>query len=100
MTTVNEALRRLLETSRGRGRLGPAADRDAIGIAASDAYPSSEIGGGGIASPLTEQEYTGETFYAFTSSCGFVVFEFGDVTTYIDAATNIVNIVNLDPDAP
>jgi len=43
MTTgsLTEQLRRLTRTSRGRGRLEPAAERDAIAVAFSEATPTS-----------------------------------------------------------
>ena len=53
----------------------------------------------GIASPLTEQEYTGTTYYQMTSSDGLFVFEFSTSTPYLDANSRSVNVVHRDPDA-
>ena len=83
--SIQEQLKRLIDTSRGKGRLGTAAERDAIGESRSEAVNSgSEPGAGGITSPLVEQEYTGSTFYSWTSSDGLFVLEFGDTSTWID----------------
>lgn len=53
----------------------------------------------GIASPLTEQEYTGTTYYQLTSSDGLFVFEFSTSTPYLDANNRSVNVIHRDPDA-
>jgi len=59
MPTLSDQLKRFINTSRGTGRLDPAPEREAIGAAASQGLPTanepSTGGGGGIASPLTEQ---------------------------------------------
>lgn len=62
--------------------------------------PGEEDDGGGIASPLTEQEYTGSTYYNLTSSNGLFVFEFPDETDYLDAVNREVKVIHRDPDTP
>lgn len=52
---------------------------------------------GGINSPLTEQEYTGSTYYQLTSSDGLFVFEFADQTEYTDGGGNQVDVIHKDP---
>jgi len=100
MANLSDQLKRFINTSRGRGRLDPAPERDAIGIATSEGLPTANetsTGGGGIASPLTEQAYTGATFYNLTSSDGFFVLEYPATTEYLDANSDTVEVVHLDP---
>jgi len=83
---LREDLKRFINTSRGRGRLDPAPERDAIGIAVSEGLPTANepsTSGGGIASPLTEQSRTTQTV---TVACD------GDPTIFVDIeqATQIV----------
>jgi hypothetical protein len=53
----------------------------------------------GIASPLTEQPYTGDTWYQIISSDGLFVFEYSATTLYYDANGRAVVVVHIDPDA-
>jgi len=100
---LREDLKRFINTSRGRGRLDPAPERDAIGIAVSEGLPTANepASGGGVDSPLVEQAYTGSTWYSLTSSDGFFVFEFGDQTEYTDndGAGSTIVVKHIDPDA-
>jgi len=59
----------------------------------------SEETDAGIASPLTEQEYTGSDYFQLTSSDGLFVFEFSETTPYLDANSQGVTVVHRDPDA-
>jgi len=94
----------LTNPKRGKGRLGPAPSRKALGQSRSEVLPSGEApddGSSGIISPLAEQDYTGSTFYSLTSSDGLFIFEFGDQTEYIDddgAGSSIV-VKHIDPEA-
>ena len=100
MTTADDTIQRLTRQSRGTGRLDTPAVREALPEAISEAVPpGTDPSSGGVASPLTEQAYTGSTYYNLTSSCGFVVFEFGDQTSYLDANSDEVLVVHLDPNA-
>jgi len=94
----------LTNPKRGKGRLGPAPSRKALGQSRAEVLPTGEApddGSSGIISPLVEQAYTGSTFYSLTSSDGLFIFEFGDQTEYIDddgAGTSIV-VKHIDPEA-
>lgn len=68
----------------------------ALGVGIRTVSKESEAG---IASPLTEQEYTGSDFYTLTSSDGLFVFEFSATTQYLDAVSRSVVVVHRDPDA-
>lgn len=100
--TLADAIERLTKKKRGRGRLDPAASRDAIGVSVAEAVPTATEPGSGVVSPLVEQAYAGATFYSFTSSDGLFVFEFGDQTDYIDDDGNgdTITVKHLDPSAP
>ena len=83
---LREAIERLANPKRGKGRLGPAADREALGPSTATAFPTSDdpIATGGLVSPVVEQEYAGTTFYSWVSADGLFILEFGDQTTWID----------------
>lgn len=94
-----EDLTRILPKKRGTGRLDEPVAREPIAADWVVALPQAAGTGSGIASPLTEQEYAGETWYQLISSDGLFVFEFPDQTTYLDAAETEVVVVHRDPDA-
>jgi hypothetical protein len=77
MTEATEQLRRLVRTSRGKGRLDPAAAREAIAVAVSEALPTADApgGGAGFVWPLTETSRTTETVR---------VYDPADATRYVD----------------
>jgi uncharacterized protein YidB (DUF937 family) len=83
---LKELLERLVNPERGKGRLGAAAARSALGPSVATAYPTAAQPGavGGLVSPVVEQAYAGSTFYSWVSSDGLTVLEFGDTTTWID----------------
>ena len=88
---------------RGKGRAGVAANRNKINKSVGVARPSGASVGGGLTSPLVEQYYDGaEGYFQLTSSDGLFVFEYGQITEYIDndGNGNLITIKNLDPDAP
>ncbi len=96
---LTEAVERLIPKTRGRGRLDPAAERDGIKESIGITYPSASqpgSGGGGVASPLTEQPYTGTTYYDFVSSDGLFVFEYPTETDYLDGNNDEVTVVHLN----
>ncbi len=96
MPSIQEQLERLAGKKRGKGRLPPAAPRAALPADTVTVYPTAESpNGGGIASPLTEQAYTGETWKTLTSSDGLFVFEYGDQTEYVDGNNDTVTVVHL-----
>lgn len=84
MTSCTEDLRRLLREKRGKGRLDPAAAREAIGISKSEGLNGGDPlrTAGGITSPLVETSNSGT--YTLTSSDGLFVLETPQETTYID----------------
>lgn len=100
---IQESIRRLAGISnRGKGRLKPAPTRGAIDSAASQALPSGadpSSSASGIVGPLTEQAYAGSTYYYQTSSDGLFVIEFADYTDYVDAETNTLRFLHIDPNA-
>lgn len=100
MTTLRNQLTRLLSTGRGKGRLRGAAVRDAIGISRSVGYNSGAEGGGGggWASPITEQ-INSPASYNLTSSDGLFTIEIPEQTTYQDAVSDQYTIVHKDPNA-
>lgn len=63
----------------------------------STATPTPEGDGGGIDSPLTEQQYQGAVYYQLVSSDGLFVFEFAEETEYKDAANRSVVVKHLAP---
>jgi hypothetical protein len=94
---VKELARR---AKRYKELLQPAPAADAIPAARGTGLRTvSEEGDAGIASPLTEQAYTGDTWYQITSSDGLFVFEYSATTLYYDASGRQVVVVHLDPDA-
>jgi hypothetical protein len=97
--TLQKALETLIAPVRGPGRLPEAATREAIAIAASEALPQSDgpTSSQGVAWPLTEQAYTGSTYYQLVDSSGLFVFEFPDETEYIDGDTNTGTVIHLAP---
>lgn len=90
-----ELLRTLTDPPRGKGRLGEPAARSALGIASSEGIPSESLAGGGVAWPLTEQAYTGSTYYTLTDSTGFWVFEYPDETDYLDGNGDTGTVIHL-----
>lgn len=90
-------LERLVSPNRGKGRLQEAPTRDAIPPAVSEAVPEGDPlnAAGGIASPLTEQAYTGSTYLTLTSSDGLTVFEYPDETDYLDGNGDTVTVIHL-----
>lgn len=76
--TLAEALRKLQPIKRGRGRLKPPAEREAIAASVATIYPSTGNVGSGIASPLTEDDTLREyhALDSITSSDGLFVIEF------------------------
>lgn len=100
--SLSEAIERLAPKRRGKGRLAPAPAREGIATDVVEVLPSADpLNASGLVSPLVEQAYAGTTYYNFTSSCGFIVFEFADSTTYIDdgGSGSAVVFQHLDPDA-
>jgi hypothetical protein len=85
--TIQQQIKRLADPPRGKGRAGEIPDRDAIPAAKSEAVPDTEAisNGTGIASPLTEQAYSGSAYYQLVSSDGLFVLEFPVQTRYLDA---------------
>lgn len=101
MTDDVEQLRRLVRTSRGKGRLDPAPAREAIAVAVSEALPTSDApggGGGGYVSPLTEQSRTTTTVTVTDTSDPTFSIDF-DVATQITAtdAEGTELVINLSP---
>jgi len=99
---LREDLKRFINTSRGRGRLDPAPERDAIGISVSEGLPTANepsTGGGGIASPLTEQSRVTQTvrICCDTDPTLFVDFEVSTQITFLDADSNEI-VLDLTPD--
>lgn len=84
MANDAEQIQRLTRQKRGRGRLGEAADREALEAAESEAVPGGTDPSEGWASPLVEQAYTGSTYYSLVSSDGLFIFEYADLTDYLD----------------
>ena len=98
---LNKIIDRANRKKRGKGRIGPAANRDKINKGVGVARPAAKPTGGGVASPLEEQYYDGAVgYYSMTSSDGLFVFEYGVQTDYIDGNGDTVTVVHLDPDAP
>ena len=95
--SLNEAIDRINNKKRGKGRLDSAPEREALPKSVAVALPASQALSGGIASPLVEQPYTGSTFYQLTSSDGLFVFEFSDQTEYLDANNASVIVEHLQP---
>ena len=95
--SLNEAIERINNKKRGKGRLDSAPEREALPKSVAVALPTSQALGGGVASPLTEQTYDGTLFYALTSSDGLFVFEYPAYTDYLDANNNPLRIIHLDP---
>lgn len=95
--SLNEAIDRINNKKRGKGRLDSAPEREALPKSVAVALPTSQALGGGIASPLTEQPYTGSTYYDLTSSDGLFVFEYPDQTEYLDANGETVVVIHLAP---
>jgi len=84
---------------RGKSRLKPAAAREAIGADAVATYPvGSDVGGGGIASPLTEVgPNSSSTTYQITSSDGLFIFEYESNVDFEDGNGDTVEIVSASP---
>lgn len=91
------------QRARGKGRLGPAADREAIPEAVSEAVPTGTdpTTGGGLVDKIHIQPYAGSTYYQSVSSDGLFIEEYGDEITTIDAdGTGTTNTwVEPDPNA-
>lgn len=102
--SLADAVARLVPQKRGKGRLKPAADREAIGESRSESVPSNEEpgSGAGLITPWVEQEYTGSTFYHITDSSGLLMIEFGHETEMIDDDGNGDTFVikHDDPNSP
>lgn len=99
-TDIGELLNRLGARKRGKGRLGPAANRDGLAVSIAEALPSAADprGFGGIASPLTEVGPTqNATTFSLTSSDGLFVLTFDSETEYLDANGDTVVITHKDP---
>lgn len=79
--------------------LGAAPTADPIEAARGIGTPvaSGSDATGGIAWPLTEQPYTGSTYYQLTSSDGLFVFEYGATTPYSDGDGNAGEVIHLAP---
>ena len=78
-----------------REPLGPAAAGQVLPASKATALPGASAASG-VKSPLTEQEYDGDTWYQFVSSDGLFVFEYPDQTEYIDGDGNSLVVVHLD----
>lgn len=95
-----EQLRRMVRTSRGKGRLDPAPVRSAIAVAVSEALPTSDApgGGGGYVSPLTEQSRVTTTVTVTDVSDPTFSIDF-DVATQITLtdAEGTSLVINLSP---
>ena len=102
MSTLKDQIDRLTRTSRGKGRLQAPPSRDALEIDTVEIVPTSDApGGGGIASPLTEQSRTTVTLTVTDTSDPTFAIDF-DVPTQItfadaDGAEVIINFT--DPTA-
>lgn len=81
--SLADALQRLTPRKKAPGRLGPAAQRDAIPPSVGEAVPSASGLGGGVAWPLTEQPGTrvyGQPI-VYTSPDGLMVIEMAPAKT-------------------
>lgn len=100
-TTISDVIDRLTKKRRGKGLLGPAAQRDGLPISTAIAYPAgaeAAVGSTGIASPLTEQEPPNTNTYTLTSSDGLFVFEFATTSRYLDASSAELVVIHRDPE--
>jgi hypothetical protein len=81
--SLQKDLRRLIDSSRGRGRLAPAPARDAIGIATSQGLPTSNQTTTGadnfLALSDTPAEYTDEAGSAIVVNQAADALEFGEL---------------------
>ena len=99
--SLNEAIERINNKKRGKGRLDPAPEREGLSKSVAVALPTSQALGGSIASPLTEQPDTRVTEIVRicdpSDANTFVEVEAATQITFLDANGNQV-IMNLTPD--
>lgn len=84
--SLGQAIERLVPKKRGKGRLPPAPEREALGPSTAEAVPIGDDlqTGTGWISPIVQQKYTGATYYTEVSSDGLWTWEFGHEVTLID----------------
>lgn len=90
----------LVRIPRGKGKLQEAPTREAIEASKSEASPSAAVDSetpANLVGPLTEQEFTGGTYYSETSSDGLFVIEFATYTDYLDANLTTLRFNHRDP---